>query len=235
MRARRFRAQKSHVDRSGWDFLLECEPLRCQDRPLDGQNDLPKFLIQVKSTEHERKAPRIKLSALKHLVDADLPAAVVVVFFAKGARIPTRGLLVPVDDALITETLRRVRREEARGNRSIHKTTIPVPLDRAIEIEPTGEGLSGALNAMIGGEASTYIAEKIPHCRTCGFEDKSVVGTFFVPGEEAAKKSTTSSSAAGSHRDPNRVAETHRGRDHFYRRPSHGRGGCHPSGRCGYR
>lgn len=183
-----FRAQKSHVDRLGWDFLLEREPLRSQDRPLDGQNDLPKFLIQVKSTEHERKAPRIKLSALKHLVDADLPAAVVAVFFAKGARIPTRGLLVPVDDALITETLRRVRREEARGNRSIHKTTILVPLDRAIEIEPTGEGLSGALNAMIGGEVSTYIAEKISHRRTCGFEDKSVVGTFFVPGEEAAKK-----------------------------------------------
>ncbi|MCX5568181.1 hypothetical protein [Kaistia nematophila] len=183
-----FRAQKSHVDRLGWDFLLEREPLRSRDRPLDGQNDLPKFLIQVKSTEDERKAPRIKLSALKHLVDADLPAAVVALFFAKGARLPTRGLLVPVDDALITDTLRRVRREEARGNRSIHKTTIPVPLDRAVEIDPTGEGLSRALNAMIGGEVSTYIAEKISHRRTCGFEDKSVVGTFFVPGKEAAKK-----------------------------------------------
>ncbi|KAF0135508.1 MAG: Uncharacterized protein FD152_1309 [Xanthobacteraceae bacterium] len=81
-----FRAQKSHVDRLGWDFLLESEPLRTRDRPLDAQNDLPKFLIQVKSTETSGRAPRIKLSALKHLVDADLPAAVVTLFYAKGAR-----------------------------------------------------------------------------------------------------------------------------------------------------
>ncbi|KAF2989332.1 hypothetical protein OGR47_20930 (plasmid) [Methylocystis sp. MJC1] len=183
-----FRAQKSHVDRLGWDFLLESEPLRTRDRPLDAQNDLPKFLIQVKSTETSGKAPRIKLSALKHLVDADLPAAVVTLFYAKGARLPTRGLLVPVDDALVTDTLRRVRREEARGNHSIHRTTIPVPLDRAIEISPTGEGLARALNTMIGGAVSTYIAAKISHRQTCGFEDKALVGTFFVPGERAAKK-----------------------------------------------
>jgi hypothetical protein len=183
-----FRAQKSHVDRLGWDFLLESEPLRTRDRPLDAQNDLPKFLIQVKSTETPGKAPRIKLSALKHLVDADLPAAVVALFYTKAARLPTRSLLVPVDDALITATLRRVRREEARGNRSIHKTTIPVPLDRALEISPTGERLEKALNTMIGGSVSSYIAAKMSHRQTCGFEDKTVVGTFFVPGEQAAKK-----------------------------------------------
>lgn len=54
------------------------------------QNDLPKFLVQVKSTAASGKAPRIKLSALKHLVAADLPAAVVALFYAKAVRLPTR-------------------------------------------------------------------------------------------------------------------------------------------------
>jgi hypothetical protein len=92
-----FHAQKSQVDRLGWDFLLEKEPVRGKDRPLDSQNDLPKFLIQIKATEKSSEPPRIKLSALKRLVDADLPAAIVVMFFPKHGRAPTRNLLVPVD------------------------------------------------------------------------------------------------------------------------------------------
>ncbi|WP_271612348.1 hypothetical protein [Bradyrhizobium sp. CCBAU 21362] len=183
-----FRAQKSQADRLGWDFVLESEPVRARERPLDVQNDLPKFLIQVKSTEKAGRPPRIKLSALKHLVDADLPAAIIALFFAKDGRLPIRSLIVPVDEALITDTLRRVRREEARGNRAIHKTTIPVPLDRAIDIGPSGEGLGDALTGMIGGAVSEYIAAKIRQRQTCGFDDRAVVGKFFVPGEDAAKK-----------------------------------------------
>jgi hypothetical protein len=183
-----FRAQKSQVDRLGWDFLLESEPVRERGRPLDQQNDLPKFLVQVKSTDAIGRPPRIKLSALKHLVDADLPAAVVALFFDKGDRLPTRTLLVPVDATLMSDTLKRVRREEARGNRAIHRITVPVPLDRASEISPTGEGLAKALNVMLAGPASTYITAKIAHRETCGFDDTALTGTFFVPGEDAARR-----------------------------------------------
>ena len=183
-----FRAQKSQADRLGWDVLLESEPSRSRERPLDAQNDLPKFLIQVKSTERAGRPPRIKLSALKHLVDADLPAGIIALFFAKDGRLPTRSLLVLVDEALITDTLRRVRGEEARGNRAIHKTTVPVPIDRAIEIGPSGEGLGDALIGMLGGGVSEYITAKITHRQTCGFDNKVVVGKFFVPGADATKE-----------------------------------------------
>lgn len=183
-----FRAQKSQVDRLGWDFLLESEPTRSIDMPLDGQNDLPKFLIQVKSTEKVGEPPRIKLSALKHLVDADLPAAIIALFFAKGGRSPARGLLVPVDQQVISETLHRVRREEARGNRRIHKTTVPVPLEHAIEIASSGEGLGKALFEMLGGTPSEYITEKNRYRQTCGFDDRTVIGRFFVPGDNAREK-----------------------------------------------
>ena len=95
---------------------------------------------------------------------------------------------VPVDEVLVAATLRRVRHEEARGNRAIHTTTVPVPLDRAIEIGPSGDGLSNALAVMLGRSASEYIAAKIKHRQICGFDDSAVVGKFFVPGEGAAER-----------------------------------------------
>ena len=183
-----FHAQKSQVDRLGWDFLLESEPDRSTERPLDAQNELLKFLVQVKSTEKAGEPPRIKLSALKHLVDADLPAAIIALIYHKSGRVPDRSLFIPVDDVVITETLRRVRREEARGNRAIHRTTVPVPLERAIEIGPLGEGLGAALMGMLGDSPSEYIASKARHRQTCGFDDRAVIGHFFVPGSDAAKK-----------------------------------------------
>ncbi|GGI27396.1 hypothetical protein GCM10010987_44180 [Bradyrhizobium guangdongense] len=182
-----FRAQKSQADRLGWDYLLEGEPLRMKERPLDSQNDLPKFLIQVKATEGSQP-PRIKLSALKHLVDADLPAAIVVMFFVKDGRTPIRTLLVPVDQKMIYDTLKRVRSEEAKGKRNIHRITILVPLDRAVELSPAGEGLAKALNGMLGGAPADYIAGKVDYRKTCGFDNRSIVGRFFVPGENAGEK-----------------------------------------------
>lgn len=183
-----YRAQKSQVDRLGWDFLLESDPVRESARPLDSQNDLPKFLIQVKATEKSSEPPRIKLSALKHLVDADLPAAIVVMFFLKDGRTPIRTLIVPVDQRMIYETLKRVRSEEAKGKRSIHRTTILVPLDKAAEISSTGEGLAKTLTEMLGGSTAEYIAAKVHYRRTCGFDDRAIVGRFFVPGENASEK-----------------------------------------------
>lgn len=183
-----FCAQKSLVDRLGWDFLLEREPVRSARMPLDRQNELPKFLVQVKSTDRAEAAPRIKLSALKHLVDADLPAAIAVLEFGNGSRLPARSVIVPVDGAIIYKTLRRVRQEEARGNRKLHKVTVPVPLDRAIELGSGGEGLSSALDGMLGGPFSAYVEAKIRQRQTCGFEDGSVIGRFFVPGEDAREK-----------------------------------------------
>ncbi|MVA27575.1 hypothetical protein V6582_01685 (plasmid) [Agrobacterium vitis] len=183
-----FRAQKSRVDRLGWDFLLEREPVRTADTPLDGQNNLPKFLVQVKSTDRPGETPRIKLSALKHLVDADLPAAIVILEYGNAARLPRRNLIVPVDAQIMYRTLHRVRREEARGNRKIHKVTVPVPLERAIELGAAGEGLSDALDAMVGGSFSSYLKNKIQQRQTCGFEDGSITGHFLIPGENAEEK-----------------------------------------------
>lgn len=183
-----FRAQKSQVDRLGWDFLLEHEPKRAADRPLDGQNDLPKFLIQVKATEKVGTPPRIKLSALKHLVDTDLPSAILIMFFRKDGRQPVRSLLVPVDKYMIADTLRRVRQKESDGSREIHKITVSVPVDRAKEIGVLGDGLRNSLFGMLDGDSSDYIAGKIRFRRSCGYDGQAVVGRFFVPGRDALQR-----------------------------------------------
>ena len=183
-----FRAQKSQFDRFGWDFMLEHEPARTSERPLDAQNDLPKFLVQVKATEKIGKPPRIKLSALKQLVDADIPSAIVIMFFSRDARQPSGSLLVPIDEQIMGLTLQRVRQEEARGNRDIHKVTITVPVERASKIGVLGEGLRNALFAMLHGSASDYIAGKIRFRRSCGYEGQTVIGRCFIPGSDAASR-----------------------------------------------
>lgn len=183
-----FHAQRSEPDRLGWDFLLEADPERPSDTPLDQQNELPKFLVQVKATEHATAVPRIKLSALKHLVDSDLPAAIAVLFYSKGGRRSIRRLIVPVDESLISITLRLVREQEARGNRAIHTRTVQIPIERAIEIGPEGSGLSAALYQMLQGTFAEYITRKIHFRSTCGFDIEPMVGRFFVPGVDAQQK-----------------------------------------------
>ncbi|WP_057460783.1 hypothetical protein [Pseudovibrio sp. POLY-S9] len=183
-----FHAQRSDPDRLGWDFMLEANPRRCPDRPLDGQNDLPKFLVQVKATEQTKSAPRIKLSALKHLVDAELPAAIAVLFYEKRGRRSKRCVIVPVDDTLIADTLRRVREQEAKGNRGIHRVKVPIPLERALEIGPDGQGLSIALHSIVNCFPDSYITHKKRIRESCGFDGQPIAGRFFVPGENARHK-----------------------------------------------
>ncbi len=182
-----FQVQKSHQDRLGWDYLLEHLPARTDDRPLDGQNAMPKYLVQVKATEDPHDPPRIKLSALKHLVDADLPAAIAVLVFEKDSREPSRCLLAPVNDKVIYTTLRRVRREEAKGNRAINRISVPVDLSAAEAVGTAGEGLSGALDKFFGEDPSVYIRHKALYRDNCG-KGYPMVGGFFVPGEDAGRK-----------------------------------------------
>lgn len=183
-----FHVQRSDPDRLGWDFLLEADPDRYSERPLDQQNELPKFLVQVKATEHATKGPRIKLSALKHLVDSDLPAAIAILFYAKGGRRSVRRLIVPVDEPLIASTLRQVREQEAKGNRDIHNVKVTIPTDRSVEIGAGGEGLSDVLHRMLNGTLTGYIAKKMHFRQTCGFDDGPSVGRFFIPGLDARER-----------------------------------------------
>ncbi|PSH62232.1 hypothetical protein [Phyllobacterium sophorae] len=194
-----FIAHKPDPDRLGWDFLLEATPDHSPDRPLDQQNSLPKFLLQVKSTEQQSRVPRIKLSALKHLVDADLPAAIAVLYYTKASRRSVRRLIVPIDDGVIADTLRAVREQEAAGNRAIHNVKVPVPVARGVEIGPDGEGLSTHLHQMLGGDPSRYVSRKINFRESCGFDDEPTVGRFFIPGENARQK--LGELFLGSHRE----------------------------------
>ncbi|MBT9291129.1 hypothetical protein [Prosthecodimorpha staleyi] len=180
-----FHVQRADPDRLGWDFMLEADPDRSSDIPLDQQNELPKFLVQVKATEHANAVPHIKLSALKHLVDADLPAVIAILFYSKGGRRSVRRLIVPIDEAVIEDTLRRVREQEAHGNRAIHTIRVLIPTERAVEIGGDGEGLSDALHAMLHGSLSNYVARKSQFRETCGFDDEPMVGRFFIPGPDA--------------------------------------------------
>jgi hypothetical protein len=84
--------------------------------------------------------------------------------------------------------LRRVREQEAQGNRAIHNIKVLIPTERAVEIGLEGEGLSAALLAMLDGPFSDYVARKSHFRKTCGFNDEPMVGRFFIPGLDAQHK-----------------------------------------------
>jgi hypothetical protein len=115
-------------------------------------------------------------------------AVIAVLEFEPGGRDPAVVRIVPVDNTLIAKTLKRIRREEARGNRAINRITVPIPFDGAISIDVDGKGLLAALMQIQGSDASRYIVEKIEFRRTCGFDENSIVGTFLVPGIDAHQK-----------------------------------------------
>ncbi|WP_435655777.1 hypothetical protein [Brucella pituitosa] len=183
-----FKWTRPSNDRLGWDFILEREPEPRDDLPLDRQNELPKFLVQIKSTDRLGEAPRIKLSALKHLVDADMPAVIIILEFGKGARQPKRCRVVTVDAQLISYALHRTRQREAAGKRSLHKERVRIPLDGAIELSPTGEGLSKTLDHMVGGSFSDYVKDKIRIRETCGYDEGMATGRFAVRGKDAKER-----------------------------------------------
>lgn len=88
-------ANGSQVDRTGWDFFVEfpftgsTDPIRLHDPAIECK-------IQVKATDKtDRKLP-IKLSNLRRLITAPMPAFFVFIEF-DGRNVAQRAFLVHVD------------------------------------------------------------------------------------------------------------------------------------------
>ena len=112
-------ATKASPDRMGWDYFVELDPVRNPHRPLDSQGWLPKFFVQVKSTRSIRKNVKIKLSAIKRLVDTDLPAFVVVVVFGENG-VCIDSYCIHIDNLIVSDVLETVRRIESMGDTAIN-------------------------------------------------------------------------------------------------------------------
>lgn len=165
-------------DKHGWDFFVEFPPNLDPTIPLDRQNTLPKFLVQVKSTESNSTSIPFKLSALKRLVDADLPAVIAHMQYNKDAPLPETIRLIHIGPAHIESVLQRVREEQKRGRTDIHNIQVSISLDGSTEINMDRSSLKDALRSFISGSPASYACEKEAFRSKCGFKENSFHAVF---------------------------------------------------------
>lgn len=177
-------ANGSKVDRTGWDFFVEF--------PFAGRTDPTKLhapaiecKVQVKATDKtDRKLP-IKLSNLRRLITAPMPAFFVFIEF-DGQTEAKRAFLVHVDESLISKTLKRIHElENVSELFDHHKRTLTVHYGSEHEI-PTlsGESLKGKIEEHLPNGLSVYVAHKSQHLESTGFESGFAQITFSTEGKK---------------------------------------------------
>lgn len=158
-------------DHMGWDFFVEFPPVPRPKEPLDRHVELTKVLVQVKSTQRRGASVRAKLSALKHLVDSDLPTFIVCLEYAKSQL--CRARILHIGESEIFFILKQVRTLEAAGRVDLNRHKISLPLVNAVELQLDGSNLRSALTETIGSETAAYVSKKAAFRESCGYEDDS--------------------------------------------------------------
>ncbi len=156
-------------DRMGWDFFVEWEPNH-PNEPLDRQNNLPKVFVQVKATASRIKSKTVsaKVSALKKLVDTELPAFIICLQY-KGQKL-TSAQLLHVGQREIEKILKKTRETEKRSHLT-HKASLSLSLDNSQQIELDGSNIRDRFEQHINDSLFAYMQKKKEIVENCGFEE----------------------------------------------------------------
>lgn len=183
-------ANGSNVDETGWDFFVEFDYHSKPSLELSTVHEAAfECKVQVKATDKRARKLSIKLSNLKRLVTAPMPAFVVFIEF-DGKESPQRAFLVHVDEAMSLEILRRLHDAEHDGETHLlHKKTMTVKYDETHLLDsPSGESLKAAMLANMGPNMSAYVEKKNAHLNAAGFDDGFAQLTISAEGIESISK-----------------------------------------------
>lgn len=174
----------SVIDETGWDFYLEM-PASIGGKTPEIHDTAIECKVQVKATDRRTGKLGIKLSNLKKLATAPMPAFFMFMEF-DGKSYPVRAFLVHMDATLITQVLTRVYREE-QLNKSFnhHAKSMTIKYSKFNEIAITeGTFLRDAIERHVG-EMHKYVQTKQAHLKSTGFEDGAVKVNFSADGAES--------------------------------------------------
>lgn len=173
---------KSIRDRMGWDYLVEFKPAVDVRIGLDSQNELKKVLVQVKASDRTEQSIRAKLSALKQLVDAEMPSFIVIIHY-EGGSVPRKAWLLHIGAKQIEAILRKVRETESKGRKDLHAVKFRLCMIDAAPLRVDGSDLFERLKQCIGPSMADYVARKSLFRRTCGYDGMPFVGSAqLAPG-----------------------------------------------------
>ena len=183
-------ANNSSVDETGWDFFVEFD-FHSKTSPQFSTVHEAAFecKVQVKATDKQARKLAIKLSNLKRLATAPMPAFFVFIEF-DGGESAQRAFLVHVDEAMSFDILRRLHEEEERGGADLlNKKTMTINYDSSHMLEsPSGAALRSAMRVHMGPSMSDYVTRKNAHLNAAGFEDGFAQMTISAEGPENMSK-----------------------------------------------
>ena len=174
-------ASPSSPDRLGWDLLVEWEPHQ-SSTPLDSSNNLPKALVQVKSSRAEKRARSVsaKLSSWKMLVDTELPAFVLHLRYNDSSLLQEARLL-HIGQLEIGKILKRTRQAE-RDKRRLNDIRLSLSLEDAENLNIDGTNFREKLETTIGPSMFGYIETKREAVTTVGLDNHPIKGNFTLRG-----------------------------------------------------
>jgi len=183
-------ANGSSVDKTGWDFFVEFD-FHSKTNPHFSTVHEAAFecKVQVKATDKQARKLAIKLSNLKRLVTAPMPAFFVFIEF-DGGESAQRAFLVHVDEALSFSILRRLHEEEEKGEAHLfNKKTMTINYgSNHLLASTSGEALRSAMRAHMGPSMSDYVAKKNAYLDAAGFENGFAQVTISAEGAENITK-----------------------------------------------
>lgn len=176
-------ANGSRVDRTGWDFFVE---FPFAERADQTQIHAPALecKVQIKATDKTDRKLSIKLSNLRRLITASMPAFFVFIEFDK-KDVAQRAFLVHVDERLISKALKRIHElENVTGCFEHHKRSLTIHYGPENEIPTlTGESLKRKIEEYVPAGMSAYVAWKSRHLQSTGFENGFAQITFNTDGK----------------------------------------------------
>jgi hypothetical protein len=176
----------SSVDKTGWDFFVEFDFHSKASLEFSTVHEAAfECKVQVKATDKQARKLAIKLSNLKRLATAPMPAFFVFIEF-DGGESAQRVFLVHVDEAMSSDILRRLHQaEEQNETHLLHKKTMTIKYDSSHLLpNASGESLKSVMEIHMGSSMSAYVAKKNAHLDTAGFDDGFAQLTISTEGAE---------------------------------------------------
>jgi hypothetical protein len=164
-------------DRRGWDYLVEWDVEPIRGLPSDRQRLGRTARVQIKSSRQKKPTARLKLSNAKRFAEAVEPCFIVLFWFDKEnqqIQIYARHF----DEALVYNTLKRVREAYRDGETDIHHITMVFPM---VDDDLHTEDLIPWLKRVCKDDPQAYAAAKTDIANSVGYEQGVYFGSMQVP------------------------------------------------------
>ena|GEM_PF-601300 len=178
-------ANRSHEDKTGWDFYVEFPCKKTEGAPIDMQPTPLECKIQVKATKNRYKKIAIKISNLNRLIRTQMPVFICIIEYDEKDQ-EQSAYLVHIWKDIIGRTLKRMRELDVNGTgNELNKKTITIGYGNNEKLKViNGESIRKAIEICVPNGIEKYLEKKNEFLSNLGFENGAKQFTFTVSGKE---------------------------------------------------